>query len=123
MAHRGVWSGSEFDSLMACSQINKAIVSKLHGLGADPQATDSARYIRMPGSFRTDTEKTVWWSIQGSGAADFSYTLWELADRMGVKIRRMLPAEAEATAPRKRVRGRRSGQIAANKNRFASCEH
>jgi hypothetical protein len=118
MAHRGVWSGSEFDSLMVYSQINKAIVSRPHGLGADSQATDGARSIRMPGSFRTDTEKTVWWSIQGSGDAGFSYTLWELADRMGVKIRRMLPAEADAKAPRKRVPGRRSGQIAANKNRL-----
>jgi hypothetical protein len=64
-AHRGAWADSEFDSLMVYSQVNKALVAKLQTLGADAQATDGARYIRMPGSFRTDTETTVWWSIQG----------------------------------------------------------
>jgi hypothetical protein len=118
LPHRGVFSDSELSSLFAYSQINKAIGSRLKSFGSDQGATDGARYIRVPGSFRTDKEKTVWWSIQGDGDRGFTYTLIELADFFGVKVRRMLPAEVEATAPKQRMPGRRSGQIAANKSRL-----
>jgi hypothetical protein len=118
MPHRGVFSDSEFGSLMVYSQINKAIGSRLRGLGADPNATDGARYIRVPNSYRTDIGKSVWWSLQGQGGRGFSYTLWELADFFGVQVRRLLPAETEATAPKRVMPGRRSGQISANISRL-----
>jgi hypothetical protein len=118
MPHRGVFSDSGLSSLLIYSQINKAIGSKLRSFGSDPNATDGARYIRVPGSFRTDKEKTIWWSIQGDGDRGFSYALSELADFFEVGIRHLLPEESEATAPRKRVPGRKSGQIVANKNRL-----
>jgi len=116
-AHLGAWNEDEFDPLMVYSQINKAIAAKLRNIGSDP-ISDGARYIRMPGSFRTDEERNVWWSIQGSRDSVFSYTLCEMADLLGVKIRRMLPAEVAAQKTPKAVPGRAIGQRAANENRL-----
>ena len=104
-AHIGAWGESEFDPLMIYSQVNQAICAQLRTIGGDPKATDGARYIRTPGSFRTDTETAVWWSIQGTGEAGFSYTLWELADFFKVQFRRLMPVESAALAPKKRRTG------------------
>ena len=118
-AHHGAWNQDEFDPLTVYGQINKSIAAKLRSIGSDP-ISDGARYIRMPGSFRTDEEKVVWWSIQGAGDSVFSYTLWEMADLLGVKIRRMLPAEVAAQKTHRVVPGRSSGQVVANSNRLSA---
>lgn len=120
-AHHGAYdTGGEFDHLMIYSKVNLAIVNKLRDIGSDPQATDGARYIRTPGSFRTDSESAVWWSIQGTGEAGFSYTLWELADILGVKCRRTLPVEREAEKQQRKMPGRAVGQIVSNGDRLTA---
>lgn len=117
-AHCGAWDKSEYDALAVYAKINKAMIEKLKHIGADPQCHSGDRYIRVPGSFRTDEEKAVWWSVQGSGESGFSYTLWDLATRMEVQIRKLLPQEAAAIHPRKKMSGRKKGQLAANSNRL-----
>lgn len=120
-AHIGAWGVSEFDPLMIYSQVNQAICSRLKTIGGDPKASDGARYIRTPGSFRTDTSKAVWWSIQGTGDSGFSYTLWELADYFHVQCRRLMPIESAALAPKTRKTGSQScGQIVATAQRLGA---
>lgn len=119
-AHLGAWNEGELDPLQVYSRINRAIIERLARFGTDQGCSDGARYIRVPGSFSNVAEKFVWWSVQGEGDAGFSYTLWELADLLGVKCRRMLPVEREAICPRRKIPGRQSGQIAANKNRLCA---
>lgn len=121
-AHCGAWNKDEFDPLMIYSKINKALIQKLAPLGADLQCSDGAKYIRVPGSFRTDQETQVWWSIQGNGSQGFSYTLWELADLVGVQCRRTVSAEVTIREAERKLPKRYSGWVAAKEAQLCVIE-
>lgn len=78
-AHYGTWNNNPNDHYQLYSKINHAIGKRLAQLGADAAARDGARYCRVPGTFRTDREKEVRWTIHGKGNLPYSYTLKELA--------------------------------------------
>ena len=120
-AHLGAFRDNPNDHLQLYSKINRSIGRHLAFVGSDPAATDPARYMRVPGSFRTDVEEIVEWSVQAKadGSAP-SYTLKQLADFFGIKICPRLPQEKEALAESKKKVGNKStGWRAANRNKLA----
>jgi hypothetical protein len=115
-AHLGAYQDNWRNHLQLHGRINQAIVRRLSSIGADPAATDAARYIRLPGSFRNDTEEYVEWHWVGENAVP-TYTLAELGNRFGVNQRTpgtigdRIRAAGECPA-------RRAGYDAANNNRL-----
>lgn len=68
--------------------IQIAIIKRLRSVGADPNGKDAARWWRVPGSFRTDIERTVtYWPRYDQYGKEYTYTLQELADFFGVRSR------------------------------------
>lgn len=65
-AHRGAYKGNSNDHLQLYTRINKAIYKKLNHIGADA-ISDAVRSIRVPGSFRNDTETYVKWRLRPGG--------------------------------------------------------
>jgi hypothetical protein len=58
-AHTGAYADHPGNHLMLYQRIHREIGKRLAGVGADPAATDAARYVRMPGYFRNDVETIV----------------------------------------------------------------
>ena len=120
-AHLGAYSDNSNNHLQLYAKINRAIGQRLSDFGADPAATDAARYLRVPGSFRMDTEEYVEWSLPQENGCTPTYTLKTLADFLGIRVRPRLPQEASALAePRLKVGKRSTGYRAANRNKLAA---
>jgi hypothetical protein len=111
----GAYQDNWRNHLQLHARINQAIVRRLIDIGADPAATDAVRYIRLPGSFRNDTEEYVEWHWAGEDNIP-TYTLSELGNRFGVNQ----PAVHNATNVRKAgpCPARRAGYDAANHSRL-----
>ena len=70
-------------------------------LGADRQATDLCRLMRMPGSVNTKTDvRTSYW-LQGGPEGTYTYTLEELDDFWGIGFRDRVVRSSEG--PRQRL--------------------
>jgi hypothetical protein len=120
-AHLGAYGDHEFNHLQLYSKINRAIGQRLLFLGADLGAIDGARYIRVPGSFRTDHERYIHWDLQSRADRPRSYTLKELAHFFSIPLERRLPQEERAIAESAgRCPGRSRGWRATNQNRLAA---
>ena len=85
-------------------------------IGSDPVATDAARYIRLPGSFRNDTEEYVEWHWAGKDEIP-TYTLPELGDRFGVN-QPAAPSSAKRVGTAGKCPQRRAGYDVANRGRL-----
>jgi hypothetical protein len=81
-AHLGAYGDNAFNHLQLYTKINREIGQRLIFLGADLGATDGARYLRVPGSFRTDHERYVHWDLQSRAGRPRTYTLKELASSL-----------------------------------------
>jgi len=115
LAHLGAFQDNPRNHLQLYARVGEKLRRLVAAVGADPAASDAARYIRLPGSFRTDVEAEVVWEWE----APVSYTLVDLAERLGVAepaVRRARSA-TEATG---KVPLRRRGREAANRNRLAA---
>lgn len=121
-AHYGAFSDSMFSSLNVHREINRRLVSELAPIGADPQSVDGARYLRLPGSVRTDGRPIAQWWAQRENGVIPSYTLWELADRVGVPCRRMLPALRAEQPGKRNVPNRAKGQRAADRAQLLAIQ-
>jgi hypothetical protein len=119
-AHLGAYTDNRNDHLQLYTRINKALYTRLNHIGADA-ISDGARCIRVPGSFRNDTEAYVKWRIHGNSDRAISYLLSDLAAHMGVKTARRPPAERAALAATRQPRGRQSkAWRKTNQNRLAA---
>lgn len=67
-------------------RIQASIVERLSALGCDPSAKDAARYMRVPGSLHTRSERQVEWWLQGQQGKVYSYTLEDLALAFDVSL-------------------------------------
>ena len=86
-----------------------------------PGAIDGARYVRVPGSFRTDQEEYVHWDLKSYGDRPRSHTLKELAEFFAIPLERRLPQELDATLEAAgRCPARSKGWKATNRNRLAA---
>ena len=120
-AHLGAYSDSANNHLQLYAKINRAIVQRLSFLGSDPAATDAARYLRVPGSFRMDTEEIVEWTVQERDGHVLTYTLKALGDFFGVTVRQRFPQDQAALAEPRMIVGKRgTGYRAANRNKLAA---
>jgi hypothetical protein len=117
LAHKGAWDDNEGNHLRLYAKIQKAIHHRLARIGADPNALDAARHVRPPGSFNTDADSVVRWSLSGGpGSRPYSYALQELAAFLQIKKReRRSPTEQ----PVVRNGNKRRGYDQANANRLA----
>jgi len=107
------------------TKIQKEIVERLSHLGADPQARDAARHVRVPGSLHTGSERYVEWWIQGAGASGFVYNLTELAQFFGVQVRELNPRVRAAFRDgeqKYKDAARRKGWEALNQRRWRDFE-
>ncbi|WP_433985243.1 hypothetical protein RBB78_24880 (plasmid) [Tunturiibacter empetritectus] len=121
-AHLGAYPDNPRNHLQLYARINREIGRRLAELGADPVATDAARYVRVPGSFRNDVEEEILWQWEDpSGETALSYSLLDLGERLGVN----------KSTPRKTVaqKGevgkyplRRRGFLAANINKLTAFQ-
>ena len=120
-AHFGAWLDNPNDHYLLYAKVNRAIGQRLTYLGADSCATDGARYIRMPGSFRNDQETEIKWWIHGHGNSVYSYTIKELGKFFGIEAPKRLQEETAAlAAPRKKCGNRSKGWKAAKQNALAA---
>jgi hypothetical protein len=120
LAHLGAYQDNSRNHLQLYARVGEKLRGLLASVGADPAASDAARYIRLPGSFRTDIEVEVVWDWEDSlREVPISYTLVDLADRLGVAEP---PARRARTALDKvgKYPLRRHGRDAANQNRLAA---
>ena len=121
-AHLGAYPDNPNDNYQLYAKINLAIGQRLAQLGADAAARDGARFCRMPGSFRTDVEQEIRWSIHGNGDCAYSYSLKELAGFFEIarSVSRS-PREREALGEARKECGNRSkGWHAAARNTLAA---
>src|ERR1035437_4434853 len=122
-SHLGAYADNPNDHLQLYVKINRAIVNRLSCLGADPAATDAARYMRVPGSLHMETENEVRWWLQGNGESFYSYTLQQLAEFFSIKTCKRLPAEGRAFAESAAhlPKGNRArGHLKAKRNKLAA---
>jgi len=121
-AHLGAYADNLRNHLQLYARINREIGRRLAELGADPVATDAARYVRVPGSFRNDVEEEVRWQWEDpSGETVLSYSLLDLGERLGVnKTTARKPAPQTQSAGKHPLR--RHGFIAANANKLAAFQ-
>jgi hypothetical protein len=121
-AHLGAYPDNSRNHLQLYARINREIGQRLAELGADPAATDAARYVRVPGSFRNDVEEEVLWQWEDpSGEAVLSYSLLDLGERVGVKkATPRKPVAQMETAGKYPLR--RRGFLAANINKLAAFQ-
>ena len=67
------------------AKIQRALADKLKHLGADLGACDMARFAPVPGTLKTAADQRVTYWVQfDSKQRSFFYTLWQLADALGV---------------------------------------
>jgi hypothetical protein len=119
-AHLGAYTDNPNDHLQLYTRINKALYTRLRHIGADA-ISDGVRSIRVPGSFRNDTEAYVKWRIHGNSDRAVSYTLTDLATQLGVKTVRRPAAERAALAATRQPRGRQSkAWLKTNQNRLVA---
>jgi hypothetical protein len=120
LAHLGTFPDNPRNHLQLYARVGEKLRGLLASVGADSAASDAARYIRMPGSFRTDVEVEVAWEWRDNlGGEPISYTLIELAERLKVadfQAKRTKSAQYET----EKCPLRRRGREAANKNRLAA---
>lgn len=77
------------------AKVQNELASRLRILGADTTAGDAARVARVPGSVNTKSGTRVAYLLQSTGQGlGFSYTLPELASRLGIG-----PGAVEAPPP------------------------
>jgi hypothetical protein len=120
-AHAGAYADNEFNHSQLYCKINRSIGQQLAFLGADLAAIDGARYIRVPGSFRTDHEQYIHWDLESNADLPRSYTLKELAAFFRILPERRLPQEDLATQnPAGRCPNRSRAWKATNQNRLAA---
>jgi hypothetical protein len=121
-AHLGAYPDNLRNHLQLYARINREIGRRLAELGADPVATDAARYVRVPGSFRNDVEEEVLWQWEDpSGEMVLSYSLLDLGERLGVN-KTTARKPAAQTEPAGKHPLRRHGFIAANANKLAAFQ-
>jgi hypothetical protein len=66
-------------------ELQAALHKRLVHLGADKNASNPARYIRMPGSLNTKSETIVSWEVQVDADCHIPrYTLSQLNERLGI---------------------------------------
>ena len=119
-AHLGAYSDNGRNHLQLYQQINQEIGSRLSPAGADPAATDGARYVRVPGSFRSDIETEVTWEwVEDAHDGRASYTLQNLARILGVGGRTQRTAVL-TSKPAGKCPARRRGFDVANSNKLAA---
>jgi hypothetical protein len=121
-AHLGAYPDNPHNHLQLYARINKKIGLRLVAIGADPVATDAARYVRVPGSFRNDVEEEVHWQWEYScDKTVLSYSLLDLGEKLGVN-----KPEARKSAAQIETEGkhplRRRGFIVANANKLAAFQ-
>lgn len=69
-------------------RIQRAVVDRLAGIGADAAARDAVRHVRIPGSFNTAGEQFVKWLLPlNEHGTTFTYTLADLTAFFGVEAR------------------------------------
>ena len=114
-AERAWW-----EKVVLYAKIQRAIGERLSTLGADLQARDAARHIRVPGSLHTGSEKYVGWWIQGVGSSVPTYELAELAQFFGVQVRPLNPQVRRVfdEAGKEKNRSKRKGWEALNARRL-----
>ena len=121
-AHLGAYPDNLRNHLQLYARINREIGRRLAELGADPVATDAARYVRVPGSFRNDVEEEVLWQWEDpSGETVVSYSLLDLGERLGIN-KTASHKPAAQTEPAGKHPLRRHGFIAANANKLAAFQ-
>jgi len=121
-AHLGAYADNQRNHLQLYARINREIGRRLAELGADPVATDAARYVRVPGSFRNDVEEEVLWQWEDpSGETVVSYSLLDLGEKLGVN-KTASHKPAAQTEPAGKHPLRRHGFIAANANKLAAFQ-
>lgn len=117
-AHNGTWNDNPGDHLQLYTKINRELAFRLSHLGVD-SISDGVRSIRVPGSFRNDTETFVKWELRGDSERPYSYTLMELAALLGVELRERPKQERLALSQGSKPCGNRSkGWKRANDNRL-----
>jgi hypothetical protein len=121
-AHLGAYADNLRNHLGLYARINREIGRRLVELGADPVATDAARYVRVPGSFRNDVEEEVRWQWEDpSGETVLSYSLLDLGERLGVnKTTARKPAPQTQSAGKHPLR--RHGFIVFEANKLAAFQ-
>lgn len=120
LAHLGAYQDNPRNHLQLYARVGEKLRGFFASVGADPAASDAARYIRMPGSFRTDVEVEVAWEWGDNPSREpIGYTLIGLAERLGV---------ADTPGRRAKAAGdkvgkyplRRHGREVASQNRLAA---
>ena len=119
-AHLGAYQDNHRNHLQLYARAGEKLRGLLFSVGADLAASDAARYIRMPGSFRTDIEVEVEWEWKNNVYGELiSYTLIDLGERLGVAE---LPAQRASSNLNQvgKCPLRRRGREAASRNRLAA---
>jgi hypothetical protein len=117
-AHLGAYSDNRRNHLQLYQQINREIGRRLSPVGADPAATDAARYVRVPGSFRSDVETEIIWEwVADANEKGVSYTLRNLATTLGVGECKQR-TDILTSKPEGKCRARRRGFDVANSNKL-----
>jgi hypothetical protein len=120
IAHLGAYQDNPRNHLQLYARAGEKLRCLLASVGADPAASDAARYVRMPGSFRTDIEVEVAWEWEDClREAPISFSLFELAQKLGVSEPPVRPARAAQDKTGK-CPLRRHGRDTANQNRLAA---
>jgi hypothetical protein len=86
-------------------RLQRHIVGRLAGVGADACATDAVRHVRVPDSLHTGADEKVNWWLPGTGASLHSYSLAELSALFGVKPPQRHARERKALENPNRRRG------------------
>lgn len=122
-AHLGAYDDNRTNHLQLHRKINQKIGQLLSEVGADPAAIDAARYIRVPGSFRSDVEEVVLWEWQDKFSQKVvSYTLGQLADELGISAPVSTTSEKQPWDSGGKCPARRAGFDAANKNKLEAFQ-
>jgi hypothetical protein len=120
LAHLGAYPDNPRNHLQLYARVGEKLRGLLASVGADPAASDAARYIRLPGSFRTDIEVEVVWEWEDTlREKPNSYALIDLAERLGV-LEPLVRRARTARDKNGKYPLRRRGREAANQNRLAA---
>lgn len=106
------------------SRCQIAIGRKLQDLGADANARDVSRVIRVPGSINTKSGDRVgyWFQLRESDRTPFLYRLDELATLLNVRPTRTPPEIRRNVTPEARERGRKGwAKLWANRLERINC--
>ncbi len=102
-------------------RVQEAIHERLSVLGSD--AADAARYLRVPGSLHSSSERIVQWWQQGQDSGQILYTLEELALAIEVPLQRPVRRIIDALNDRDgRQPNKRRGWEALNRRRLREVE-